>query len=45
MQEFSQDVRYGVRMLAKSPIVALVAALSLALGIAANTTTFAVANG
>jgi putative ABC transport system permease protein len=45
MHEFIQDVRYGARMLAKSPVVALVAALSLALGIAANTTTFAVANG
>jgi putative ABC transport system permease protein len=45
MHEVFRDIRYGVRMLAKSPVVSLVAALSLALGIAANTTTFAVANG
>ncbi|HEY7817198.1 MAG TPA: ABC transporter permease, partial [Vicinamibacteria bacterium] len=32
-------------MLAKTPVVAAVAAASLAMGIAANTTTFAVANG
>jgi putative ABC transport system permease protein len=45
MHDFVLDVRYGVRMLAKTPVVALVAAVSLAMGIAANTTTFAVANG
>jgi putative ABC transport system permease protein len=45
MRDFLLDVRYGVRMLLKTPVVAAVAAASLAAGIAANTTTFAVANG
>jgi len=45
MHDFLLDMRYGVRMLAKTPVVAAVAAASLAMGIAANTTTFAVANG
>jgi putative ABC transport system permease protein len=45
MHDFLLDVRYGGRMLAKTPVVAAVAAASLAMGIAANTTTFAVANG
>ena len=45
MHDFLLDVRYGIRMLAKTPVVAAVAAASLAMGIAANTTTFAVANG
>jgi putative ABC transport system permease protein len=45
MHDFLLDVRFGLRMLAKTPVVAAVAAISLALGITANTTTFAVANG
>lgn len=45
MYDFLLDVRFGVRMLVKTPVVAAVAAVSLAMGIAANTTTFAVANG
>jgi putative ABC transport system permease protein len=45
MRDLLLDVRYGVRMLAKTPVVAAVAAVSLAMGISANTTTFAVANG
>lgn len=40
-----QDLRYGVRMLWKSPVVSAVAALSLGLGIAANTTMFALLDG
>jgi predicted permease len=39
-----QDVRYGARLLWRNPIFALTAALSLAIGIGANTTVFSVAN-
>jgi len=44
MTTLTQDLRYGLRMLLKAPVVSTVAAVSLALGIAANTSTLAVVN-
>jgi putative ABC transport system permease protein len=39
-----QDVRYGYRLLLRSPLFTLTAALSLAIGIGANTSIFSVAS-
>jgi putative ABC transport system permease protein len=45
MESFSKDIRYGVRSLLKRPAFTIVAAITLALGIGANTTIFSVVNG
>ncbi|HKB07252.1 MAG TPA: ABC transporter permease [Candidatus Polarisedimenticolia bacterium] len=44
METVMQDVRYGLRMLFRNPAFTLVAVLSLALGIGANTTIFTLVN-
>jgi predicted permease len=44
MSTFFQDLKFGARLLAKTPGFTVIAALSLALGIGANTTIFTLVN-
>jgi len=44
MSTFIQDLKFGARLLAKTPAFTAIAALSLALGIGANTTIFTLVN-
>jgi len=45
MEDFFMDIRFGARMLRKNPGFTAVAIVTLALGIAANTTIFSAVNG
>src|SRR6185436_5232021 len=42
LQDLARDLRYGARLLARSPVFAIVAILSLGIGIGANVSMFSV---
>ena len=44
LDSWFQDIRYAARLVRRNPLFALTAALSLAIGIGANTTIFTIAN-
>ena len=44
LNDLGQDVRYGFRMIAKTPAISAIAIIALALGIGANTAIFSVVN-
>ena len=45
MDGFINDVKFGVRMLIKSPVLSLIAIVAFALGIGLTTTVFSIVNG